>query len=195
MDIATLEPSRIITVARAAAERPDTEFLCFGESDQAFPPTAATALIDAVNRGDALYSDVRGVPALRHALAGYLTGLHARPVTESRIQVTSSGMTAVNVALAATVRSGDRVVLHGPAWPNPANAALPPRRRRLDHLNLARTPPLRPLPPQPRPTRCPMLPGTRAFVLNSPNNPNRLDRYPRPNSQPSSTFAAATAPG
>ena len=168
MDIVALEPSRIITVAREAFARPDTEFLCFGESDQAFPPAAATAMIDALGRGDALYPDVRGVPALRHALAAYLTGLHASPVVETRIQVTSSGMTAVNVALAATVRAGDRVVLHGPAWPNPANAARL-RGAILDNIDL-----------DPAPDGSfsldlgrldTLLAGARAFILNSPNNP------------------------
>ncbi|MDP9097102.1 MAG: aminotransferase class I/II-fold pyridoxal phosphate-dependent enzyme, partial [Pseudomonadota bacterium] len=168
MDIAALEPSRIITVARAALARPDTEFLCFGESDQRFPPGAATAMIAAIDRGDALYSDVRGVPALRHALAAYLTGLHAIPVAETRIQVTSSGMTAVSVALAATVKSGDKIVLHGPAWPNPANAARL-RGATLANLDLDAAPDgsfsldlgrLETL-----------LEGARAFVLNSPNNP------------------------
>jgi aspartate/methionine/tyrosine aminotransferase len=168
MDIAALEPSRIITVAREAFARPDTEFLCFGESDQPFPPSAATAMIDAIGRGDALYPDVRGVPALRHALASYLTALHAVPVTETRLQVTSSGMTAVNVALAAVVRAGDTVVLHGPAWPNPANAArlrgatlanidLDAAPDGSFSLDLARLDTL--------------LAGARAFVLNSPNNP------------------------
>ncbi len=172
MDIAALEPSRIITVARAAFARPDTEFLCFGESDQPFPPAAAGAMVAAIGRGDALYPDVRGVPALRHALADYLTALHARPVSETRIQVTGSGMTAVNVALNATVRAGanprDQVVLHGPAWPNPANAARLRGatihtidldvaadghfRLDLDRLDM-------------------LLAGARAFVLNSPNNP------------------------
>ena len=104
MDLVALQPSRIVAVARAALARPDTDFLCFGESDQAFPPAAADALKAALDRGDALYPDVRGVPALRHALASYMTGLHARPVAESRIQVTSSGMAAVNVALAATMQ-------------------------------------------------------------------------------------------
>ena len=168
MDLAQLQPSRIITVARAATERADTEFLCFGESDQRFPPAAAEAVIRALERGDALYSDVRGVPALRQALADYLTRLHKKPVDESRIQVTGSGMTAVNVALAAIVRAGDRVVLHTPAWPNPANAArlrgaaldpleldaMPDGRFQLDLGRLAT-----------------MLEGARAFVLNSPNNP------------------------
>ena len=168
MDIVALAPSRIITVAREAIARPDTDFLCFGESDQPFPPAAAAAMIEAIGRGDALYPDVRGVPALRHALAGYLTTLHAAPVAESRIQVTSSGMTAVNVALAATVRAGDRVVLHGPAWPNPANAARL-RGATLDNIDLDASPDgsfnldLDRLDA--------LLAGARAFVLNSPNNP------------------------
>ncbi len=168
MDIATLMPSRIVAVARAAYARPDTEFLCFGESDQPGPAGAIAAATAALARGDALYSDVRGVLALRHALADMLTRLHARPVAEDRIQVTASGMTAVSVALAAVVRAGDRVVLHTPAWPNPANAtllrgagldalpldALPDGRFRLDMDRLAAK-----------------LPGARAMVLNSPNNP------------------------
>ena len=168
MDIATLMPSRIIAVARAAYARPDTEFLCFGESDRPGPPGAVAAASAALARGDALYSDVRGVPALRHALAEMLTRLHALPVTEDRVQVTASGMTAVSVALAAVVRAGDRVVLHTPAWPNPANAvrlrgavvdalpldALADGRFRLDMDRLAAK-----------------LPGARAMVLNSPNNP------------------------
>ena len=168
MDIAILQPSRIVTVARAAYARPDTEFLCFGESDRPGPAAAIAAATAALARGDTLYSDVRGVLALRQALADMLTRLHARPVTEDRIQVTASGMTAVNVALAAVVRAGDRVVLHTPAWPNPANAALL-RGARVDALPLDALPDGR--------FRLDMdrlaakLPGARAMVLNSPNNP------------------------
>lgn len=168
MDLAALQPSRIVRVAREANARPDVEFLCFGESDHRFSPAAAHAAIAAIERGDALYTDVRGLETLRHAIADDLTTLHANPVAENRIQVTSSGMTAINVALAAIVRAGDRVVLHGPAWPNPANAirlrgaaidvvaldALPDGRFRLDLDRLAAA-----------------LQGARAFVLNSPNNP------------------------
>jgi len=168
MDLAALHPSRIIAVARAAAARPDVDFLCFGESDQPFPQAAAAAVHAALDRGDALYPDVRGVPALRQALADYLTALHAEPVDESRIQVTGSGMTAVNVALSATVRAGDRVVLHTPAWPNPANAA----RLRGADLDVL---PLDPLPDGgfrlDMDRLAAKLAGARAFVLNSPNNP------------------------
>jgi aspartate aminotransferase len=97
-----------------------------------------------------------------------LTRLHARPVAESRIQVTASGMAAVSVAMAAVVRSGHRVVMHSPTWPNIANAARlrgavveeldldaqPDGSFRLD-LDRLDT----------------MMNGARVFILNSPGNP------------------------
>ena len=60
-------------------------------------------------------------------------------MAEERIQVTASGMTAVSVALAATVRAGDRVVLHSPAWPNVGNAARL-RGAQVDELALTALP-------------------------------------------------------
>jgi len=168
MEIARIPSSRIVDVARVAFATPDVDFLCFGESDQPSPIAARDAAIAALKAGDTRYPDVRGVPALREALAAYLSGLHARPVPEERIQVTASGMAAISVALAATVRAGQRVVLHTPAWPNVGNAArlrgaiveeldLTPRRDGgfrldLDRLDL-------------------LLDGATAFILNSPNNP------------------------
>ena len=108
------------------------------------------------------------MPELRAALADYLTGPHARPVAEERIQITASGMAAVAVALAATVRAGERVVLHarpGPTsatrrgcaarwWTNWHSIRMPEGRFRLDLDRLDA-----------------MLRGARAFILNSPNNP------------------------
>jgi aspartate/methionine/tyrosine aminotransferase len=168
MDIVTLPGSRIIEVARIAFATPDVDFLCFGESDQPSPRSARAALVRALDAGATKYPDVRGIPPLREALAQHLSGLHAKPVAESRIQVTASGMAAISVALAATVRAGDRVVLHSPAWPNVGNAVrlrgaqvheldltpLPGGGFRLDLVRLEA-----------------MLKGARAFVLNSPNNP------------------------
>lgn len=168
MDIVNIPGSRILEIAKIAFASPDVDFLCFGESDQPSPASAHAAAIGALEAGATRYPDVRGLPELRAALAQYLTGLHERAVTEDRIQVTASGMTAVSVALAATVRAGDRVVLHTPAWPNVGNAArlrgaqveelaltaLPEGGFRLD-LDRLDT----------------MLRGARAFILNSPNNP------------------------
>ncbi len=168
MDIVSIPGSRILEIARVAFATPDVDFLCFGESDQPSPASAHVAAVAALAAGATRYPDVRGLPELRSALAAYLTGLHARPVSEERIQITASGMTAVSVALAATVRAGDRVVLHSPSWPNVGNAARL-RGAEVDELDL---------------TALPeggfrmdfdrldaMLQGARAFILNSPNNP------------------------
>lgn len=168
MDLTNIPGSRIVDVARLAFTTPDVDFLCFGESDQPSPPAALAAAVRALADGETRYPDVRGLPALRAALATYLTGLHAKPVTESRIQVTASGMAALSVALAAVVRAGHRVVVHGPIWPNIPNAvrlrgaiveqldliAQPDGgfRLDLDRLDL-------------------MMDGARAFILNSPGNP------------------------
>jgi aspartate/methionine/tyrosine aminotransferase len=167
-DLARLQGSRIVSVARLAFSRPDTEFLCFGESDQRSPAAAIGALTAALARGETLYPDVRGLPALRHAIAGYLTGLHKRPVREERVLVTASGMAALAIALSAILRAGDRVVLHEPAWPNAGNAArlrgalvepiaLSAREDGSLHLDLEAL------------DRA--LAGARVFILNSPNNP------------------------
>jgi len=168
MDIITIPGSRIIEISRVAFETPDVDLLCFGESDQPSPASVHAAAVAALQAGATRYADVRGLPELRAALAGYLSMLHAHPVAEERIQVTASGMTAVAVALAATVRPGDRVVLHSPSWPNVANAARL-RGAEVDELQLTARPEggfdlnLDRLDAR--------LKGARAFILNSPNNP------------------------
>jgi aspartate/methionine/tyrosine aminotransferase len=168
MDIHQIPGSRIFEIAKLAFATPDVDFLCFGESDQPSPRVAHDAALAALAGGETKYIDARGLPALRSALAEYLTGLHARPVSETRIQVSASGMSAVTVALAALVRAGDRVVMHSPAWPNVGNAVRL-RQAELVELDLTKLPDggfgmdfdrLEAL-----------LTGARAFVLNSPNNP------------------------
>jgi aspartate aminotransferase len=168
MDIVSIPGSRIVEISRVAFDTPDVDLLCFGESDQPSPASAHAAAIAALDAGATRYPDVRGLPELRFALADYLTKLHAHPVSEERIQITASGMTAVSVALAATVRAGDRVVLHSPSWPNVGNAArlrgaqvdelaltaLPEGGFRMDFDRLDA-----------------MLDDARVFILNSPNNP------------------------
>ncbi len=167
MDIATTPGSKIITVSRAAFARPDTDFLCFGESDVSAPPAAHAALKAALDAGQTRYPDVRGLPALRQALADHLTLRHG-PVEEARVQITGSGMAAVNVAMAALLRPGDRLVHVTPAWPNSANAARM-RHAEVEEFPLTGTPEggfrldldrlaLR-------------LVGARAFFINSPSNP------------------------
>jgi aspartate aminotransferase len=168
MDLTFVPGSRIVEVARLAFATPDVDFLCFGESDQPSPTVARDAAIRALMDGQTRYPDVRGLPALREALAGYLTGLHARPVAESRIQLAASGMAAITIAMAAVVRADHRVVVISPAWPNIANAARL-RGAAVEQLDLDAT--------EDGGFRLDldrldtMMDGARALVLNSPGNP------------------------
>ena len=106
MDLTNIPGSRIVEVARLAFTTPDVDFLCFGESDQPSPATAHKAATQALIDGETKYPDVRGLPALREALSGYLSALHAKPVPDTRIQVTASGMAALTVAMAAVICRG-----------------------------------------------------------------------------------------
>jgi aspartate/methionine/tyrosine aminotransferase len=116
--------SQLVAIARAAFEKGDVDFLCFGESDLSSPAQAVTAAKLAIDEvQNTRYPDLRGLPALRNGLAAYLSGLHAKPVDEQRIQITASGMAAINVAFSAVVQPGDDIVLLGPAWPNIQNLA------------------------------------------------------------------------
>lgn len=168
MDLTIIPGSPIVDVARLAFNTPDVDFLCFGESDQPSPAVAREAAVQALRHGETRYPDVRGLSALREALSGYLSELHARPVAEDRIQVTASGMAALSIAMAAVLRAGHRVVVHSPIWPNIISAAKlrgaaveqidldaqPDGSFRLD-LDRLDT----------------MMVGARAFILNSPGNP------------------------
>ncbi|WP_239992041.1 pyridoxal phosphate-dependent aminotransferase [Rhodopila globiformis] len=168
MDLTVIPGSRIVEVARLAFATPDVDFLCFGESDQPSPASACAAAVQALADGETRYADVRGLPALRTALAGYLTRLHARPVAEGRIQVTASGMAGLSIAMAAVLRAGDRMVVHDPIWPNIPNAARL-RGAAVDQLDLVAQPDggfrldLDRLDA--------MMAGARAFILNTPGNP------------------------
>jgi aspartate aminotransferase len=168
MDLTVIPASRIVEVARLAQQTPDVDFLCFGESDQPSPPVARDAAVQALWDGDTRYPDVRGLPVLRNALSGYLSGLHARPVATDRIQVTASGMAALSIAMGAVLRPGHRVVVHSPIWPNIISAAnlrgavvdqigLDPQPDGSFRLDLDRLDTL--------------MAGARAFILNSPGNP------------------------
>ena len=168
MDLTVIPGSRILEVARLAFSTPDVDLLCFGESDQPSPLAARDAATRALAEGHTRYPDVRGLPALREALAGYLTRLHAKPVAEARIQVTASGMTALAVAMSAVLRPGHRVLMPSPAWPNIASAAML-RGAVVEQIDLDVQPDGSFSLDLDRLDM--MMDGARALVLNSPGNP------------------------
>lgn len=115
--IADLPGSKIREVANAAMGRPDVLAFWFGESDEVTPDFVREAAARSIAAGDTFYSHNLGLPELRAAIATYVSGLHPA-VSPGRIAVTSSGVSALMLAMQALAGAGDEVVAVVPVWPN-----------------------------------------------------------------------------
>ena len=162
-----LPGSKIREVANAGIGRADVLPFWFGESDEVTPAFVREAAIESLRDGETFYAHNLGLAELREAIAAYASALH-RPLGPGRIAVTSSGVSALMIAMQALAGAGDEVVAVVPVWPNltaqPAilgaavkRVALQPRggvwRLDLDELQGAVTA------------------RTRVLIVNAPNNP------------------------
>jgi aspartate/methionine/tyrosine aminotransferase len=165
--VRALTASRIRDIANAGMHDKDVLAFWFGEPDQVTPAFIRDAATASLARGETFYSQNFGIPALREAIADYITALH-RATVPDEIAVTASGMSALMLAVEALVAPGDRVVVVTPLWPNlveipkilsadvvciPLAFGASGWTLDVDRLLDALTP------------------GTRALMLNSPNNP------------------------
>jgi aspartate/methionine/tyrosine aminotransferase len=165
--VLALAPSRIREVANAGLGDPDVLPFWFGEPDEVTPAFIRKAGIAAIERGETFYAENLGIPELREAVAAYVSRLH-RPTAMEEVAVTSSGMSALMLAVQALVEPGNRVVVVTPLWPNlteiPKILAghvvrvplqFTPGGWMLDTDRLLDA----------------LAPGTRVLLINSPNNP------------------------
>ena len=165
--IETLPGSKIREVANAGLGRSDVLAFWFGESDEVTPEVIREAAAQSLLAGETFYSHNLGLPELRHDIARYASALHGN-VEMDRIAVTSSGVTALMLAMQMLAGAGDEVVAVVPVWPNltaqpailGAHVTRVPLRPRagvwsldLDEL-LAR-----------------VTSQTRVLLVNAPNNP------------------------
>jgi aspartate/methionine/tyrosine aminotransferase len=165
--VRSIDASKIRDIANAGMHDPDVLAFWFGEPDQVTPAFIRDAASASLARGETFYTQNFGIPELRDAIAGYVTALH-RPAIPDEVAVTASGMSALMLAAEALIAPGDRVVAVTPLWPNlveipkvlSADVACIPLRfgaagwtLDVDRLLAALTP------------------GTRALMINSPNNP------------------------
>ena len=165
--IRALAASRIRDIANAGMHDPDVLAFWFGEPDQVTPAFNRDEATASLGRGETFYSQNFGIPELRTAIADYVSALH-RPTAPDEIAVTASGMSALMLAVEALVAPGDRVVVVTPLWPNlveipkilsaeviclPLAFGVSGWTLDVDRLLAALTP------------------GTRALMINSPNNP------------------------
>jgi len=112
-----LPASKIREVANAAMDRRDVLAFWFGESDETTPTFIRDAAVASLAAGETFYSHNLGLAELREAIAEYVSSLHPA-VGSDRIAVTSSGVSALMLAMQALVGAGDEVVAVVPVWPN-----------------------------------------------------------------------------
>jgi len=88
-----------------------------GEPDFVPPKTVKDALTDAIEKGYYHYTEPRGVPKLREALARSLNKKFNASVEEGQVIVTVGGRFAVFLAISSLINPGDEIVVIEPYWP------------------------------------------------------------------------------
>lgn len=165
--VRALRASRIREVANAGMGLPDVLPFWFGESDRVTPAFIRDAASQALAGGATFYTHNLGIPPLREALATYASALHGATSVDN-IAVTSAGVSGLMLAAQLVTGPGDRVVAVTPLWPNlveiprilsatveTVSLDYGPRGWTLDVNKLLAA----------------LAPGTRALMVNSPNNP------------------------
>jgi aspartate/methionine/tyrosine aminotransferase len=162
-----LVASQIREVANAGLGDAGVLPFWFGEPDEVTPAFIRDVAARSLADGETFYSQNFGIPELRTAIAGYVSRLH-RATEARRVAATASGMSALMLTVEALLAPGDRVVIVTPLWPNlveipkilsahvtciPLAFGAQGWTLDLDRLLAALTP------------------GTRAVMINSPNNP------------------------
>ena len=171
-----LEASRIREIAERGMRMPGAVALWFGEGAWPTPAPIVEAAIASLRAGNHMYQPNNGARALREEICAYTNRLYGSALTPERVTVTQSGTQGLALAAQLLVSPGDRIVAIEPGWPNIAGAfrlaggtvssvALAPKNGRwaLDLEALLDQ----------------LTPGTRAVVLNSPQQSDRLDHAGR----------------
>jgi aspartate/methionine/tyrosine aminotransferase len=119
--------SLIREVSKEAIDKKGLIPLWFGEGDRPPPAAVVKAAHEALDGGYHYYSSSLGRHELRAAIAAYIRRLRGLDIGAERIAVTSSGNSAIQMAMQLIVDPGDNVVFAVPLWPNAADM--------VDHLN------------------------------------------------------------
>ncbi|MFQ5719368.1 MAG: pyridoxal phosphate-dependent aminotransferase [Acidobacteriota bacterium] len=90
--------------------------LSVGEPDFPTPEHVVAAAQAALENGKTHYTAAAGLPALREALATYLSGIAGVGIDADRVVVTCGGKSALLYVILALVQAGDEVVIPAPCW-------------------------------------------------------------------------------
>jgi len=165
--VRSLVASQIREVANVGMGDADILPFWFGEPDQVTPAYIRDAAVASLHAGETFYTQNFGIPELREAIAAYVSRWHGS-VALANVAVTASGMSALMLSVEALIDPGDRVVCVTPLWPNlteiPKILGAEVVRVALSFGATGWTLDVDRLLDA-------LTPGTRAVLINSPNNP------------------------
>lgn len=141
--------------------------LTAGEPEFDTPDAIKEAAVAALARGETKYTPTPGTVALRRAIAARYQRDHSLAITPAEVFVANGGKQVIFEAFAATLDSGDEVLVPAPYWPSFPDivrvndgtpVVLPCDERSGFKLDAARF-------------EAAITPRTRWLVLNTPANP------------------------
>ncbi|RDK05249.1 aminotransferase class I/II-fold pyridoxal phosphate-dependent enzyme [Cupriavidus lacunae] len=150
-----------------AGQGRDILALTAGEPEFDTPDAIKEAAVAALARGETKYTPTPGTVALRRAIAARYQRDHALAITPAEVFVANGGKQVIFEAFAATLDSGDEVLVPAPYWSSFPDivrvndgtpVVLPCDERSGFKLDAARF-------------EAAMTPRTRWLVLNTPANP------------------------
>ena len=88
-----------------------------GEPRLTIPSKVRQSLIDALDKGRYHYTESKGIEELRSAIADMLNARYSASLSKDDVIITPGGRFAVYLAMLASLKPGDEVIVVEPAWP------------------------------------------------------------------------------
>jgi len=116
--LSALSPNPGAEMLRYGWTKPDIISLAQGEGSLPTPDVIADAAYKAMKEGRTFYAPVLGVPELRQEISTYYAQIFGLNIPTNRIFATSSGTTAMHLAMTSILDEGDEVIAITPIWKN-----------------------------------------------------------------------------
>lgn len=116
--VESLTPNRGAEIVRYGQRKKDILSLGQGEGSMATPDFICNAAQNAMQEGRTFYGPVLGQDSLRQELSNYYARIYGLSLPTNRLFVTTSGTTAMHLALTSILDEGDNVVAVTPIWKN-----------------------------------------------------------------------------
>lgn len=116
--LSALTPNQGAEMLRYGWTKPGILSLAQGEGSLATPSFIAEATAKALQDGKTFYAPVLGIPELRQEISNYYANVFKMSIPTNRIFATSSGTTAMHLALTSVLDEGDEIIAVTPIWKN-----------------------------------------------------------------------------